>query len=221
MCSTFKLVAVAHLLARVDRGDEDLDRPVAFGRDALVSYSPATEPHAGVDGMTVASLCEAAITLSDNTAANLLLDRVGGPASLTAWLRTIGDRSTRLDRHEPELNEASPGDPRDTTTPRAMVGTLHALLVGGVLSVASRDRLAAWLVGNMTGDRRLRAGLPAGWRIGDKTGTGGHRSTNDIAVVWPPDRPPLLVAAYHDRSRGSREEREEVLADVGRLIATS
>jgi beta-lactamase class A len=217
MCSTFKLLAVACVLARVDRRQESLDRRIVFFQDAVLSYAPVTSKHVGGNGMTVAELCEAAVTLSDNTAANLLLASFGGPPGLTAYLRSIGDQVTRLDRLEPDLNEAVPGDPRDTTMPNAMVEDLRRLVVGNALSPASREQLAAWLVGCKTGDKRLRAGLPRAWRVGDKTGTGERNATNDIAVLWPPGRQPLLVAAYYVGSLEASEAREAVLAEVGRL----
>lgn len=221
MCSTFKWLAAALVLARVDRGEERLDRRVGFDAKDLVSYSPVTEKHAGAPGMTVAELCDAAVTLSDNTAGNLLLASFGGPAALTAFARSIGDTRTRLDRIEPELNEALPGDPRDTTTPAAMLGDLRELLLGDTLSPASRAQLTAWLVANKTGDARLRAGVPADWRAGDKTGTSNSRgATNDVAILWPPGRGPLLVAAYYiDAVAATPEQRSAVLADVGRIVA--
>src|SRR4051794_38396873 len=151
LSSTFKFLAAAFVLARVDRGEERLERRVVFTERDLVTYSPATKEHVGPEGMSVGELCEAAMTLSDNTAGNLLLASFGGPAALTAFARTLGDEVTRLDRIETELNEAAPGDPRDTTTPSAMVENLRRLLFGEVLSPASRERLAAWLVANTTG----------------------------------------------------------------------
>jgi beta-lactamase class A len=219
MCSTFKFVAAAFALARVDRGEEELERRVSYSKADLITYSPVTEKH--VDkGMTVAELCDAAVTLSDNAAGNLLLDSFGGPKGLTEYLRSLGDEASRLDRREPELNEAKPGDPRDTTTPVAMAGVLRQTVLGAALSPASRQQLTAWLVANKTGDKRLRAGVPKGWRIGDKTGTGNNNATNDICVLWPPGRAPLIVTAYYTESRASFPEREAVLAEVGRL-ATS
>jgi beta-lactamase class A len=218
LCSTFKALAAAFVLARVDRGQESLARRVAYTKDDLVTYSPATEKHVGA-GMTVGELCDAAVTLSDNTAGNLLLDSFGGPAGLTAHLRSLGDAVTRLDRRETELNEARPGDPRDTTTPAAKVELLRQTVLGDALSAASREQLTAWLVANKTGDKRLRAGVPNGWRVGDKTGTGGNNATNDVGVLWPPGRAPVIVAAYYVEARASDEERNAVLAEVGRLAA--
>jgi beta-lactamase class A len=219
MSSTFKFLAAAFVLAQVDRQAESLDRRILYGKQVLVPYSPATGPHAGAGGMTIAQLCDAAVTISDNTAGNLLLDSFGGPEGLTAWLRTLGDGVTRLDRRETALNEATPGDPRDTTTPLAMLGLLQQLLVGNTLSAAGREQLTAWLVANRTGDKRLRAGVPAGWRVGEKTGTGEHNVTNDVGLLWPPGRPPILVAAYYAEARASDDERNAVLAEVGRLAA--
>ena len=219
MCSTFKLLAAALVLARVDRGDERLDRRVVFAANDVVTYSPATEKRVGAPGMTVEELCEALLTLSDNTAANLLLASFGGPAALTAYVRSIGDAVTRLDRIEPEVNEVTPGDPRDTTTPAAMLENLRRLVLGDALSPASRSRLIAWLVANTTGKARLRAGLPGSWRVGDRTGSGTHATTNDVAVAWPPDRPPLLLSVYYSESSASADQRNAVLADVARLVA--
>lgn len=220
LCSTFKCLAVACVLARVDRQQEDLSRLLVYGREQLVSYSPTTEKHADGSGLSVGSVCEAAITLSDNTAANLLLDSLGGPQALTAWLRSIGDPATRLDRREPELNENRPGDLQDTTTPHAMLQTLNRLVLGDVLSPASRDQLIAWLVNNKTGDDKLRAGLPEGWRVGDKTGSNGRNASNDVAVIWPPRRPPIIVTVYCSDARGSSDQLDALIADVGRLVAT-
>ena len=219
LCSTYKILAAAFVLARVDRGEERLDRRVHYGREDLVAYSPVTGKHADGDGMTLGELCQAAVTLSDNTAGNLLLDSFGGPAGLTAYLRSIGDDVTRLDRREPELNEAKPGDDRDTTTPVAIAGVLQRTVLGTVLSVVSRAQLAGWLVDSQTGDARLRAGVPKGWRVGDKTGSGAHNVTNDVAIIWPPGRPALIVTAYYLDATGSDGERNGILAEVGRFAA--
>lgn len=218
MCSTFKVLAAARVLHRVDAGLEQLERRIPYGRDVLVAHSPVTERHVGA-GLTLAQLCEATITTSDNAAANLILQSYGGPAALTAYMRTLGDAHTRLDRTEPDLNEATPGDPRDTTTPAAMVASLERLLLGPALSTASRERLTQWMVANTTGDTRLRAGLPAGWRVGDKTGAGALGTNNDVAIFWPSGRAPWLVAAYLTQSRLTKARSDAVLADVARLAA--
>ncbi|OHV85744.1 class A beta-lactamase [Ensifer sp. LCM 4579] len=219
MCSTFKALAAACALARVDRGEEALDRPITFGRDVLLPHSPVTEKHVGGNGMTVAALCEAAITISDNAAANLLLESFGGPAGLTSWLRSIGDETTRLDRMEPELNEAAFGDPRDTTTPAAILETLGKLAFGSVLSESSRQQLVGWMVANKTGDARLRAGLPKDWRIGDKTGTSMTGAVSDIGFAWPDGRRPILVAAYTGEAKAPLDILNPVFAEIGGIIA--
>jgi beta-lactamase class A len=216
MCSTFKLLAVSLVLHRVDEGQEQLERRIAFSRQDLVTYSPATEAYAGGSGMTIKELCAAAITLSDNTAANLLLASFGGPPALTRFARSMDDPTTRLDRIEPSLNEATPGDPRDTTTPAQMLENMRRLLFGEVLKPASRAQLTDWLIQCKTGGERLRAGFPAGWKIGDKTGSGEHGTTNDIAVIWPPHRAPVLLAVYFTGSSLSGDERSTVLAQVGK-----
>jgi beta-lactamase class A len=221
MCSTFKVLAVGAVLKRVDAGKEELTRRIRFGQSDLVSYSPATEGHVGGSGMSVAELCDAAVTRSDNTAANLLLASLGGPAELTAFVRTLGDQVTRLDRIEPDLNEAVDGDPRDTTTPNAMLADLRSLVTGPALSPRSRDQLISWLVGNKTGDTRLRAGWPTGWRIGDKTGTGSHGTSNDVAVFWLPQRAPIMVAVYLTQANVSSERQNAIIAAVGQALATT
>lgn len=218
LCSTFKLLLAAHVLHRADQGVEQLDARVHYGREDLVVYSPRTEPHAGAAGMTVAELCEATMVLSDNTAANLLLRRQGGPAGLTAWLRTLGDRHTRLDRIEPALNDVPPGELRDTTTPRAMAHTVQALAVGDVLSGGARAQLQAWLLGNQTGDKRLRAGMPPGWRIGEKTG-GSADTSNDVGVAWPPGAVPAVLACYLTQCPATPPQRDAAVAEVGALAA--
>lgn len=218
LCSTFKFLAAALVLARVDRGREQLDRRVTFTEKDLVSYSPATKEHVGA-GMTLAEICEAAITLSDNTAGNLMLASFGGPAALTAYARTLGDDITRLDRIETELNEARTGDPRDTTAPAAMLENMHRIVLGDALSASSRTQIAEWLGGSMTGAKRLRAGLPTDWRVGDKTGSGSNGAANDIAVVWPPARAPLIACVYFAESTILDEARSTVIAEVGRIVA--
>jgi beta-lactamase class A len=219
MCSTFKFLAAAWVLARVDAGQERLDRRIVVTRASLLDWSPVTSKHVGGAGMTVAALCEAAITVSDNAAANLLLATAGGPPAVTAFARRIGDGVTRLDRTEPTLNEGTPGDPRDTSTPRAMAQTLRSVLLGNALSDASRAQLVAWMSANTTGGKRLRAGVPADWRVADKTGTGRLGTTNDIAVMWPPRRAPLVVVSYLTECKAASDAREAALANVARSVA--
>ena len=221
MCSTAKLLGCGAVLSRVDAGLESLDRRIRFTADDLMTYSPTTKEHVGGEGMTLDAICRAALTLSDNTAANLIIASLGGPASVTAFARSLGDPVTRLDRMEPALNDATPGDPRDITTPNAMAGDLRALVLGDALSPKSCATLAAWMVANTTGDAKLRAGVPRNWRVGDKTGSGNHGSSNDVAVLWPPDRPPLVVAAYLTGAESVTEAvRSASIAAVGRAVAT-
>jgi beta-lactamase class A len=218
--STYKLLAAAGVLARVDAGRDRLDRRIAFSRAQVVTYSPVTEGHADGPGMTLDAVCEAAMILSDNTAGNLLFDLLGGPAGLTAWLRGIGDGVTRLDRMETALNEATPGDPRDTTSPDAMLQDLRRLLLGDVLAASSRDRLAGWLKANRTGDARLRARLPPGWQAGEKTGTSAHGTSNDVGLLWPPGGgAPVLVAAFITDCPAPPARRDAALAEIGALVA--
>jgi beta-lactamase class A len=219
LCSTFKLLACAAVLKRVDAGQDDLARRIRFAAGDVVAHSPATKDRTGGDGMTLAELCAAAITVSDNTAANLILKTLGGPSGLTAFARSLGDPATRLDRWETALNEATPGDLRDTTTPDAMAAHLRRLAVEEALSQRSRDQLVAWLVSNTTGDARLRAGMPKDWRVGDKTGTGSHGTANDVAVIWPPARKPLVVSVYVTETKASFDDRNAAIADVGRAVS--
>ncbi|WP_407154134.1 class A beta-lactamase [Bradyrhizobium sp. STM 3557] len=218
MCSTFKVLASAAVLKSMGEKLEGLQQRIRFAESDLVEYSPVTREHVGGDGMTLEELCEAAITRSDNTAGNLLLKNIGGPTGLTAFARSLGDEVTRLDRIETDLNEAAPGDPRDTTTPSAMATNFRSLLLADALKPAARDQLAKWLIANKTGDSRLRAGMPQGWRVGDKTGSGEHGTANDVAIVWPPERSPLIVAVYLTGSALDLNGRNDVIAAVGREI---
>ncbi len=216
MCSTFKLLLVAAVLTHVDRGEGDLDRRIVFGKEAVLDYAPVTRQHVGPPGMSVAALCEAAITLSDNTAANLLLGSVGGPAAVTRYAGGLGDTITRLDRTEPTLNR--PDGERDTTTPSAMLDDMHELLLHDALSASSRQQLTNWLLACQTGVDSLHTGLPADWREGDKTGQ-GTTANNDIAILWPPRRQPLLVTAYYENAAADIAVRKAVLAATGQIVA--
>ena len=217
MCSTVKLPAAAMILSRVDAGRESLDRHIDYAAADLVTYSPATERHVAT-GMTLGAICRAGLTLSDNTAANLMLASVGGPAALTAFLHSLGDDVTRSDRYETALNEHAPDRLHDTTSPRAMLGLMQRVLLGDVLSAPSQRQLVTWMRANETGDHRLRAGLPDAWRIGDKTGSGGDNTANDIAIIHPGVGAPLLVTAYYAGSNATKTQRDRVLADVGRAV---
>ncbi|WP_052710230.1 class A beta-lactamase [Azospirillum thiophilum] len=221
MCSTFKFLLAAAVLRTVDRGTERLDRRIPVTKADLVPYAPFAETRLDGTPPTVAELCEAALTLSDNVAANLLLPGVGNPAGLTAFLRDLGDRKTRLDRNEPSLNTAIPGDPRDTTTPVAMTHSMERLLVGDALRPDTRRQLTDWMIANKTGDKRIRAGLPAGWRVGDKTGTGRNGTANDIAILWPGNRPPVLVASYLTGTAEGFKQHDAIHADVARAVVDS
>jgi beta-lactamase class A len=218
MCSTFKLMASATVVKRVDEGKERLDRVIPYGPGDLLEYAPVTKAHVADGGMPLADLCAAAIDWSDNTAANLILDAIGGPQAFTAFMRSLGDSTTRLDRNEPTLNTAIPGDERDTTTPLAMARAMRTVLLGSVLSEASRGQLEAWLISDKVGDKRLRAGLPPSWGIGDKTGSGDHGTANTIAIIRPPGRAPLLAAVYLTESDASMDARNAVHKEVGGII---
>jgi beta-lactamase class A len=219
LCSTFKVLAAAAVLARVDAGTERLERRVAYGPADLLDYAPVTKAHVGEGGMTLGDLCAAAIDWSDNTAGNLILQAIGGPAGLTRYARSLGDAMTRLDRDEPALNAAAPGDERDTTTPAAMLGDLKALLLGEALSESSRGQLEAWMSDDKVGDARLRAGLPPSWRIADKTGSGDHGTANAIAILRPPARAPILAAVYYTESSAPMDARNAVHREVAEAIA--
>ena len=221
MCSTFKLLAAAAILKRVDDGTDSLERRVVIQPTDLVDYSPVTRDAVGGKGMTLAAICEAAITMSDNTAGNMLLKAIEGPPGLTAFARSIGDEATRLDRWETALNEATPGDPRDTTTPRAMAGDIAALVLGKTLSKRSSRRLADWMSASRTGATKLRAGIPSTWEMGDKTGGGAHGTSNEVAILWPPRRDPLVAAIFVTESPATPAERDAAIASIGMALSTT
>jgi len=218
LCSTAKAMVAAAVLARVARTPGLLDERVRYARADLVSWSPVTEQHAGT-GMTVAELCAAALQHSDNSACNLLLDRLGGPSAVTAFARRIGDTAFRLDRRETELNAAVPGDVRDTTTPRAMAASLEALLLDEALAPDGRRRLLDWMLGCETGAERIRAGFPAGWRVADKTGTGSYGTTNDVGLVLPPQGDPLIVAIYFTQTTPDAGADSRVVGEAAAIVA--
>lgn len=219
MCSTFKWLLVANALVRVDRGALSLTERVPYTQADVLEYAPVAREHVAEGSMTVEALAQAAVTVSDNTAANLLLARFGGPSSVTQFARSLGDVVTRLDRNEPTLNRSDPGDPRDTTTPRAMVGLMRQVLCGEILSPRGRERMLDWLNACETGKARLRAGLPPAWKVGDKTGSGPQGRVNDVAIAIPPARPPILIAAYASDGNGSLDMLEAAHAEIGRLVA--
>jgi beta-lactamase class A len=219
MCSTFKASLAALVLARVDHGQDQLDHVISYGRaDVLDWYAPVARENLAKGAMSVAEMCAAAVEYSDNTCANLLLARVGGPAALTAFWRSIGDTVSRLDHNEPVLNRSPPGDPHDTTTPAAMAANLRRFVLGKVLSAESRERLTGWMVDCKTGDQRLRGGIPRTWRIADKTGNNGKDAAGDIGVVWPtPDRP-VLICTYTQGGSPTAVTMARAFADVGRMV---
>lgn len=226
MCSTFKLALAAAVLREADGGRLALDERIAFGKDDMVPYAPVTEKHLADGDMSIGALAEATQTTSDNVAANLLMKRLGGPLELTRLFRTMGDPVTRIDRWEPEMNLVPAGEQRDTTTPRAIAGLVARVCTGDLLAPSSRELLRGWMIATTTGKRRIRAGLPADWVAGDKTGTGiapaMPNKYNDVAVIWRADRAPLVVAAYFEASgyfEKMRAEDEAVLAEVGRIAA--
>lgn len=215
MDSTHKAFSCAALLAKADRGEASLDRRVVIAKADLVEYSPITEKR---DALSLAELCAAALGVSDNTAANLILAADGDPGGVTAFFRALGDETSRLDRTEPDLNEAAPGDPRDTTTPAAAVADLDKILLGDALKPASRARLTQWMIDDRVAGPLLRAALPAGWRIADKTGNGGHGSRGIVAVIWPPNRAPLVAAVYLCDTAAAIDARNAAIAHIGAAL---
>lgn len=222
-CSTGKVLAVAAILKRSMSQPALLQQRAQFSPQQVDAsgYAPITAKHIG-DGMTIAELCAAALSYSDNAAMNLLLDLLAsttqsGAQAVTVYARTIGDTTFRLDRTEPSLNTAIPDDPRDTSTPLAMSTTLKRLLLGDALAVAQRNLLQQWLKDNTTGDKRIRAGVPQGWQVGDKTGTGAYGTTNDLAILWPQSRAPIILAIYYTQVDPKAVARDEVVASATRI----
>jgi beta-lactamase class A len=216
MCSTFKVLAVAAVLKRVDENKEKLDRFVPYGEAQLLEYAPVTRAHVKEGGMTLEALCAAAIEQSDNTAANLLLEAIGGPEKWTEFARSLGDKFSRLDHNEPDLNIARPGKEDDTTTPAAMAADLQRLLTSDFLAIASRTRLETWMQQNQTGLKMIRASIPPDWKAGDKTGRSGDGATNDIAVLRPPAGGPIFIAIYTVDPAESQEARDQLVAEVAK-----
>lgn len=216
MCSTFKTLAVATLLRRVDQGLERLDRRISFRPADMLDYAPVTRARLAEGAMSLEALCAAAIELSDNTAANLILANTGGPPGVTTFIRSLGDYVTRLDRIEPALNSGEPGEPRDTTTPASMAGLWRKLLLGGALSPDRRDRLLAWLTRCQTGANRLASITPKDWRIAHKTGS-GPTTSGDVALWTPPAGAPIFIAVYVDAPKASDAARDSAIAEAGRI----
>lgn len=221
MCSTFKLVLAATVLSLIDAGSLTAGRTIPYSRADLLAHSPVTSARVGEGGLSVSDLCAAAIEESDNGAANLLLALVGGPPGLTRHLRALGDPTTRLDRIEMALNTNLPGDVRDTTTAAAYVRTMRQVLFGDGLSAASRRRLEGWMIDCKTGRERLRAGLPPDWTVGDKTGTGDNGAVNDVAILRPPARPPILIAVFMSGSSRPVDVLSAAHARIARVVVTA
>lgn len=217
MCSTFKVILASAILKRSTQVDGLMQQRIKYQQSDLVTYSPITERHVE-DGMTVTALCAAAIQYSDNTASNLLMKILGGPGAVTTFARSIGDRQFRLDRWETALNSSIPGDRRDTSTPNAMASSLQQLAFGDALEPRLQLQLRVWLQGNTTGAARIRAGVPADWQVGDKTGTGDYGTANDIGLLWPPRRSPVVVAIYTTQGEKDAKARNDVIASAARII---
>jgi len=217
VCSTFKVILAAAILARSTQIDGLLQRRIHFTQNDLVAYSPISGKHVG-DGMTVSELCAAAIQYSDNTSANLLMKVLGGPPAVTAYARSIGNNEFRLDRWETAMNSCIPGDPRDTATPAAMALSLQSLVLGNALPPPLMKLLNEWLRGNTTGAKRIRAAIPADWQIGDKTGSGDYGTANDIAVIYPPERKPIVIAIYYTQEEQNAKWRDDVIAAAAQIV---
>lgn len=210
LCSTFKVLLAGALLNADARSEGVLNKRLPINEQELVTYSPITGKHVG-QSLSVAELCQAALQYSDNTAANLLIDDAGGTRAVTAYARAIGDSTFRIDRRETALNEATPGDPRDTSTPQAMGRSLHALLLGSALPPKQRSLLKEWMLGNTTGGKRIRAMVPAGWQVADKTGSGNYGTTNDVAVLWSDKGAPICLTVYFTQPAQDAKWRDDVI----------
>lgn len=221
-CSTFKVMAVSAVLKKSMSDSNFLEQRIFYTRDDVTKadYSPITEKHIH-DGMTVSELCSAAIQYSDNTAVNLLMKKLGGPEAVTSFSRSMGDSTFRLDRWEPELNSAIPGDPRDTTSPAAMAKSLQQLLFGNTLGLQQREQLKIWLKGNTTGDARIRAGVPKGWVVGDKTGTCSYGTANDVGIIWPSTGDPIIIAIYFTQKEKDATPRNDIIASVTQILTSN
>lgn len=217
MCSTGKVMAAAAVLKQSEADNQVLNKRLEIKKSDLVVWSPVTEKHLQ-SGMTLAELSAATLQYSDNTAMNKMIGYLGGPDKVTAFARSIGDVTFRLDRTEPALNTAIPGDERDTTTPLAMAESLHKLTLGNALGEQQRAQLVTWLKGNTTGGQSIRAGLPASWVVGDKTGAGDYGTTNDIAVIWPENHAPLVLVTYFTQPQQDAKSRKEVLAAAAKIV---
>ncbi len=216
--STYKTFSCAALLAKVDEKSLSLDQSVSISKEMLVTYSPITEKSLSPQTMTFGEVCRAAVSYSDNTAANVVFDAIGGTTGFNSYMRSIGDDQTRLDRKEPELNDATPGDERDTTTPNDIVSSLRKILLGNGLSVSSRNVLTQWMLDDQVAGALLRASLPSNWKIADKTGAGGYGSRSIVAVIWPPSKQPVVVGIYVTQTKASLQASNEAIARIGAAL---
>jgi beta-lactamase class A len=213
--STFKALLCGVVLQQYSI--DDLDRVITYTSDDLVYWSPITERNIDT-GMSIRELCDAAVRYSDNTATNLLLDEIGGPRALQEVLRENGDDVISTDRYETEMSEAVPGDTRDTSTPRSIGTSLRTFVLDDALPEDARAMLTEWLVGNTTGADLIRAGVPDDWVVGDKTGNGGYGTRNDIAVAWPPDGDPVVIAVLSSRDQDGADHDDQLIADAAEVI---
>jgi len=218
MASTFKALACGALLARLDNAPAMASAKARIEASDLVPYSPVMEKRVG-EHVALPDLCAATMTTSDNTAANKVLQALGGPPAVNRFVRSLGDTVTRLDRWEPELNEGTPGDPRDTTSPAAIASVLEKMVLGNALSEQSRQQLTQWMLDNEIAGPLLRSGIPADWRIADRTGSGGHGTRAIIAVMWPPQRAPIVAAIFITATNASVGQRNQAIADLGRALS--
>jgi len=216
--STHKIFSCAALLAKVDGKSLSLDQSVSISKEMLVTYSPITEKSLSPQTMTFGEVCRAAVSYSDNTAANVVFDAIGGTTGFNSYMQSIGDDQTRLDRKEPELNDATPGDERDTTTPNDIVSSLRKILLGNGLSVSSRNVLTQWMLDDQVAGALLRASLPSNWKIADKTGAGGYGSRSIVAVIWPPSKQPVVVGIYVTQTKASLQASNEAIARIGAAL---
>ena len=221
MCSTFKLLLAGAVLHGIDLGQVKPDDRIAYAKASLLPHSPIAEANLAKGDLSVERMAEAVVEDSDNLCANALIALLGGPKAVTAYARSLGDPVTRLDRTELSLNTAIVGDPRDTTTPDAMLDDLERLTLGDALSRASRGKLTAWLIACNTAASRIPAGLPKSWKSGNKTGTGDNGATNNVAIVWPPGRKPLLLSVYFTESKIAFADREKVIAEVAGIVSAT
>ncbi|MDC8759387.1 class A beta-lactamase [Janthinobacterium sp. hw3] len=220
MCSTFKAVLAAAVLARSASESGLLEKRIRYSAKELVTYSPLTEKQLQ-DGMSVAELCAAALQYSDNSAANFLMKILGGPQAVTAYMRSIGNTVFQLERWETELNTAIPGEVRDTASPASMAHSLQQLLLENALPAPQRQQLETWMRGNTTGDKRIRAGVPAGWSVADKTGSGAYGTVNDIGVAYPPSGAPLVIAVYYTREQKNAPTNQDIITAATRIVAAA